>query len=242
MLRLLESGLPHPARGVFTTRDGGTSTTPWDSLNLAVHVGDAHAKVQSNRALLATELGLDGLAFGKQVHGAGVRQVNALSKKTSRGLDDTDAMVTTTPGLALVIMGADCLPLLLTSVNGTAVVGAAHVGRGGLVAGVVASVVTAMRARGAAELTAVLGPGICAGCYEVPGSMAGEIERAAPGSRSTSRTGGVSVDLRRGASRQLEALGVAVEQVDRCTAEDPGLFSYRRDGITGRQAGVVWLS
>jgi YfiH family protein len=226
---------------VFTTRDGGTSAPPWDSLNLAVHVGDAHAKVQANRELLAAEAGVVGLAFGKQVHGAGVRQVSGLSKKTSRGLDDTDALVTTTPGIGLVIMGADCLPLLLTSVSGTPIVGAAHVGRGGLIAGVVGLVVSAMRGLGATELVAVLGPGICGGCYEVPGSMAGEVERAAPGSRSTSRAGTVSVDLRRGASSQLKALGVACTHVDRCTAEEPAFYSYRRDGVTGRQAGVVWL-
>lgn len=241
MLRLLESGLPHPARGVFTTREGGASAPPWDSLNLAVHVGDAHAKVQANRAQLAAEAGVEGLAFGKQVHGAGVRQVRALSKKTSRGLDDTDALVTTTPGLGLVIMGADCLPLLLASVSGTPAVGAAHVGRGGLVAGVVTATVSAMRDLGAGDLVAVLGPGICGDCYEVPGSIAGEVERAAPGSRSTSRTGSVSVDLRRGASAQLAALGVPCTQVDRCTAEDPAFFSYRRDGVAGRQAGLVWL-
>jgi YfiH family protein len=241
VLRLLESGLPHPARGAFTTRAGGTSSAPWDSLNLAVHVGDAHAKVQANRALVAAEAGVEGLAFGKQVHGAGVRQVGSLSKKTSRGLDDTDALVTTTPGIGLVIMGADCLPLLLASVAGTPVVGAAHVGRGGLVAGVVPAVVAAMRGLGGTDLVAVLGPGICGGCYEVPGSMAGEVERAAPGSRSTSRAGTASVDLRRGASSQLQALGVACTHVDRCTAEEPAFYSYRRDGVTGRQAGLVWL-
>lgn len=236
---MLDAGLPAPARGVFTTRQGGVSLPPWDSLNLAVHVGDAFAKVQENRARLVAALGVDGLAFGKQVHGAGVRVVRGLSKRTSRGLDDTDGLVTSVPGIALVMMGADCLPVLLA---GEGVVGAAHVGRGGLVKGVLAEVVRVMREEGARTLTAVVGPGICGACYEVPPSMAGEVEKAAPGSRSRTRTGTTGVDLAAGASGQLTRLGVPVTTVGGCTLEQPHLFfSYRRDGVTGRHGGAVWL-
>jgi YfiH family protein len=237
---VLDAGLPAPARGAFTTRQGGFSRPPWDSLNLAVHVGDAFATVQRNRAHLTGQLALDGLAFGKQVHGTGVRVVRGLSKKTSRGLDDTDALVTSVPGLALVTMGADCLPVLLA---GDGVVGAAHVGRGGLVKGVLAEVVRVMRAEGATELTAVIGPGICGACYEVPPSMAGEVEKAVPGTRCETRAGTTGLDLTAGATAQLAALGVASTAVGGCTVEQPELFfSYRRDGVTGRHGGVVWLT
>ena len=240
MLDLLDAPLPAPARGVFTTRPGGVSLPPWDSLNLAVHVDDAFAKVQENRARLVEALGVDGLAFGKQVHGDGVRVVRGLSKKTSRGLDDTDGLVTTVPGIALVMMGADCLPVLLA---GEGVVGAAHVGRGGLVRQVLARVVDVMRAEGAAALTAVIGPGICGACYEVPPSMAGEAEKAVPGSRSSTRTGTTGIDLTAGATSQLERLGVEVTTVGGCTLEQPErFFSYRRDGVTGRHGGAVWLT
>jgi YfiH family protein len=242
VLRLLESGLNGPARGVFTTREGGGSRAPWDALNLAVHVGDRHATVQANRAALAAQLGVTGLAFAKQVHGAGVRRVDGLSNKTSRGLDDTDALVTTTPGIGLVVMGADCLPVLLASQSGAPVAAAAHVGRGGLVARVLPATVAAMRELGAEEVVAAIGPGICAGCYEVPASMAGEVEKAVPGTRSTTRSGTVSLDLRRGAEAQLTQEGVRAGHVDLCTVEEPSLFSYRRDGVTGRHAGVVWLA
>lgn len=239
MLALLDAPLPAPARGVFTTRVGGFSRPPWDALNLAVHVEDAFATVQRNRALLVEQLGIEGLAFAKQVHGAGVRVVRGLSKRTSRGLDDCDALVTTVPGLGLVMMGADCLPVLLA---GDGVVGAAHVGRGGLQAGVLPALVAAMRAEGATALSAVIGPGICGGCYEVPGSMAGEVEKAAPGSRCTTRQGTVGLDLAAGATGQLAALGVPASAVGGCTLEQPERFySYRRDGLTGRHAGVVWL-
>lgn len=205
-----------------------------------MHVDDAFATVQANRAALAEELGVAGLAFAKQVHGAGVRVVRGLSKKTSRGLDDTDALVTSVPGLALVMMGADCLPVLL---SGGGVVGAAHVGRGGLIKGVLPEVVRVLREEGAGDVTAVIGPGICGACYEVPASMAGEAEKAAPGSRCTTRTGTTGIDLTAGATAQLVALGVVVTAVGGCTLEQPeDYFSYRRDGRTGRHGGVVWLS
>ena len=240
MLDLVDAPLPVPARGVFTTRAGGVSLPPWDALNLAVHVDDAFGKVQDNRARLVEALGVEGLAFAKQVHGAGVRVVRGLSKKTSRGLDDTDALVTSVPGLALVMMGADCLPVL---VAGSGVVGAAHVGRGGLVKGVLPELVRVMRSEGAQDLVAVIGPGICGACYEVPASLAGEVEKAVPGSRCTTRTGTTGVDLTAGATAQLTALGVTTTAVGGCTLEQPErFFSYRRDGVTGRHGGAVWLT
>lgn len=182
---------------------------------------------------------MQGLAFGKQVHGGGVRVVRGLSKKASRGYDDTDALVTATPGVALVMMGADCLPVLLA---GDTVVGAAHVGRGGLVHQVLTRTAEVMREEGAEEIRAVIGPGICGGCYEVPASMAGEVEKAAPGTRCTTATGTVGLDLTAGATAQLVTLGIPVTTVGGCTLEQPELFfSYRRDGLTGRHGGVVWL-
>lgn len=240
---LLDAGLPGPARGVFTTRQGGVSLPPWDGLNLAVEVGDAFAKVQRNRALVAEQLGVPGLAFAKQVHGTGVRVVGGLSNKTSRGLDDTDGLVTAVPGVPLAIKGADCLPVLLASVSGTPVVGAAHVGRRGLVSGVLSRVVTVMREQGALQIQAVIGPGICGRCYEVPGSMAGEVEKAVPGSRCVTAAGTTGIDLRRGAEAQLQVERIDATVVGGCTLEQPDrFFSYRRDGVTGRQAGVVWLT
>lgn len=242
MLGLLDAGLPAPARGVFTTRQGGASRPPWDSLDLAVHVGDAHATVQHNRALLVAELGLQGLAFGKQVHGRGVRLVKGLSTRTTRGLDDTDGLVTTVPGIGLAMMGADCLPVLLSAAGPVPVVGAAHVGRPGLAKGVLLEVVRVMQEQGGAAITAVLGPGICGRCYEVPASLAGEVDKAAPGSRATTRQGTASIDLLAGASAQLARAGVPVSSVGGCTLEQPQrFFSYRRDGVTGRHAGIVWL-
>jgi YfiH family protein len=241
VLDLLDAGLPTPFRGVFTTRHGGVSAPPYDALNLALHTGDDWDRVHANRDLLGRALGLTyrELVFGRQVHGTGVRLVTrASSRARDRGLVDTDGLVTTTPGLAVVIMGADCLPVLLAA---DGVVGAAHVGRKGLAAGVLREVLRVMRDAGAGSIVARIGPGVCGRCYEVPQAMADEVEEQAPGSRATTRAGQPSIDLAAGARRQLLDDGVLdIAEAGGCTLEQPDrFFSYRRDGVTGRHAGAV---
>jgi copper oxidase (laccase) domain-containing protein len=99
-----------------------------------------------------------------------------------------------------------------------------------------------MRDQGATRIAATIGPGICGLCYEVPGSLAGEVEKAVPGSRSSTRQGTTSVDLTAGALGQLAALGITATAVGGCTLEQPErFFSYRREPTTGRHAGVIWL-
>jgi polyphenol oxidase len=246
-LDLLDAGLPAPARGVFTSRAGGTSLPPYEGLNLALHTDDDGDRVHANRDLLGRAIGLSyrELVFVRQVHGTTVRVVERSSARArDRGLPDADALVTRTAGLALVVMGADCLPVLLAD-PAAGVVGAAHVGRQGLVLGVLRALLDAMTDLGAdaGRVAAAVGPGICGRCYEVPPAMAADAERAAPGSRSTTRRGTAGIDLTAGAVAQLEALGVAGATLHGgCTAEQPDrFFSYRRDGRTGRHAGVVWL-
>jgi YfiH family protein len=232
----------HGARLVFTDRTGGVGLPPYDALNLALHTGDEEDRVQANRGLVAQAVRLTAgdLVFGQQVHGTGVRAVHASSEVPRGGAPDTDGLVTTARGVAVVMMGADCLPVLLAA---DGVVGAAHVGRAGLAGGVVREVLRVMRAEGAGAVAARIGPGVCGRCYEVPADMAVEVERLAPGSRATTRTGAPSIDLVAGVRRQLAAEGVDdVEHVEACTLEEADrFFSYRRDGVTGRQAGLAVL-
>jgi hypothetical protein len=232
------------ARMVFTDRAGGVSAPPYDALNLALHTDDDWDRVHANRDLLARQLGLSyrDLVFGQQVHGAGVRLVSRPSSRAhDRGLPQTDGLVTTTPGLGLVMMGADCPPVLLVA---DGVIGAAHVGRPGLAAGVLLEVLRVMREQGATAVTAWIGPRVCGGCYEVPAEMAAEVEAVVPGSRATTRRHTPSIDLAAGARQQLHDAGVPdVVEVGGCTLEQrERFFSYRRDGRTGRHAGVVLLT
>ncbi|MCW2776832.1 MAG: hypothetical protein JWN17_557 [Frankiales bacterium] len=240
-LPLLDAGLPG---GWFTTREGGVSAGPWEGLNLALHVDDEPSRVFANRDLLRTAVGADSLVFAQQVHGDGVAVVDRASSRGSEGgVAGVDALVTATPGLGLVVMAADCLPVLLLD-REAGVAAAAHAGRQGLLAGVLERTVETMTGLGAdpARTVASIGPAAGACCYEVPAAMADDAESRLPGTRGTTRAGTPSVDLLAGARTVLAGQGLAdVVAVDRCTVHDDAFFSYRRFGTTGRHAGVVVL-
>jgi YfiH family protein len=227
---------------VVTTRAGGSSQPPYDTFNLGDHVGDEPASVFANRKRLATELGLgdDRLAWMEQVHG---RTATIMDGTETSPAEATDALVTAEPGLALVVLVADCVPILLAEPN-AGVVAAVHAGRVGARVGVLPAALEAMRSAGAEthRIEALLGPAICGDCYEVPAAMAADVEKHLPGSAGRTRKGTPGLDLRAGLWRQLADLGVGKIGVDpRCTAEDKSLFSFRRDGTTGRIAGITWM-
>lgn len=229
-------------RRVVTTRAGGSSAAPYDTFNLGDHVGDEPSAVAMNRKRLATELGLgeDRLAWMEQVHG---RTATIVDGSETTAAEATDALVTAVPGLALVVLVADCVPILLSEPE-AGVVGAVHAGRVGARVGVVPAALEAMVSLGARldRVEALLGPAICGACYEVPAAMARDVEAHLPGSAAKSRKGTPSIDLRAGLWRQLADLGVGKIGTDpRCTVEDKTLFSYRRDGTTGRIAGITWV-
>jgi len=229
-------------RRVVTTRAGGASRPPYDTFNLGDHVGDDAGDVYANRKRLATELGLteDRLAWMEQVHG---RTATVVDGSETSAAEATDALVTAQTGLALVVLVADCVPLLLADAE-AGVVAAVHAGRVGARVGVVPATIEAMRSLGAepARTEALLGPAICGDCYEVPADMAADVEKHVPGSACKTRKGTPGLDLRAGLWRQLADLGVGKIGVDpRCTNEDKTLFSFRRDGTTGRIAGITWL-
>ncbi len=222
------------------------SAGPYASLDLALHVQDERSHVLANRRLVARETGLedDALVFAEQVHGAEVAVVDR-SSAGNAGVAGVDGLVTATPGLGLVVLAADCLPVLLAD-PGAGVVGVAHAGRQGLLAGVLEATLAAMQDLGASAATtaAVLGPAACGGCYEVPAAMADDAERRLPGSRGTTRQGTPSVDLSAGARAALRSAGVSdVTAVGGCTLEQPDRwYSYRRDRTTGRHGGLVRLA
>ncbi len=229
-------------RRVVTTRAGGASRPPYDTFNLGDHVGDDEGDVFANRKRLAAELGLaeNKLAWMEQVHG---RTATIVDGSETRAAEATDALVTATPGVALVVLVADCVPILLADAE-AGVVAAVHAGRVGTRVGVVPAAVAAMREVGAEphRIEALLGPAICGDCYEVPAAMAADVEKHVPGSAGKTRKGTPGLDLRAGLWRQLADLGVGRIGVDpRCTNEDKTLFSYRRDGTTGRIAGITWI-
>ena len=159
----------------------------------------------------------------------------------ARSLVEADGMVTYVPGTALLIRVADCVPVLLADPT-RGVVGAAHAGRNGLVAGVVPATLQHMRDLGAEHLVAWVGPHICGRCYEVPEEMRREVAKAVPEAAAETSWGTPALDVGAGVVAQLRAAGVEVVDASRCTREDEELWSYRRDGGTaGRLGALVWV-
>jgi polyphenol oxidase len=229
-------------RRVTTTRAGGVSKPPFDTFNLGDHVGDAPAAVAANRARLARAIGLGAgrVVWMNQIHGD---RVEVVDEPRDVSFDDTDALVTRVPRLALAVVTADCVPVLLADAR-AGVAAAVHAGRVGAQRGVVARTVEAMLKLGAqaGDISALLGPAVSGRNYEVPAAMADEVEAALPGSRATTAAGKPGLDLRAGIACQLKDLGVISIDIDpRCTVADPALFSHRRDAPTGRLASLVWM-
>jgi YfiH family protein len=229
-------------RRVVTTRAGGVSKAPFDSFNLGDHVGDDQKAVEANRARLAEGIGLtpDRLVWMEQVHG---RTVGVVDGPRAEPLEATDGAVTKQPGLGLVVLTADCVPVLLGDQE-AGVVGAVHAGRVGARVGVVVETLKAMLAQGAEleRIEVLLGPAVCGECYEVPADMQSDVEKHLPGSASKSRKGTPALDLRAGLWNQLGSAGVGKIGVDpRCTFEEKDLFSHRRQAPTGRLASVIWI-
>jgi len=228
------------ALALFTGRAGGVSGAPF-GLNLSGTVGDAVGAVAANRRLAAAACGLDpaDLAWMNQVHGIRVSYVPG--RQAGPDVPAADAIFTDVPGLAMSVLVADCAPVLLADPGG--LVGAAHAGREGMAAGVVPALVAAMTAAGAdpGRMHALIGPAICGRCYEVPDALRARVAAAVPEAACQSAAGTAGLDIRAGVRAQLRQAGVREVRTDpRCTAESPGLFSYRRDGTTGRFAGLVW--
>jgi YfiH family protein len=216
--------LPH----FFTDRRKGSSLGVYESLNFGFHVGDDVSAVTANRLMLGNA------QFMNQVHGNEVVVIEGVLDQ-----DPTcDAMVTTTAGISLVVMVADCIPLLLISKKAVAAV---HVGRAGLINKVAIKALNEMKELGAIDVHAILGPSICGRCYEVPLKMQQEVIADHPAALSTTRIGTPALDLSAALVAELVAEGVSYEASPICTMEDPLYYSYRRDNQTGRFAGVVSL-
>ena len=227
---------------VFTSRAGGVSAAPYDSFNLGTHVGDDATDVAANRARLAQILGLpeERFVWMEQLH---TNTVTLVDGPSATPVEATDALVTKEKNLALCVLVADCTPVLLSD-HTAGVIGAAHAGRMGARNGIVKNTVEAMVGLGAepSRIQVLLGPAAAGNSYEVPEGMALDVEKHLPGSRTRTTKGTPGIDVRAGLVRQLMSLGVTPIDADpRDTITDTDFFSHRREGVTGRQAGVIWM-
>ena len=225
---------PGPYEVIFSTREGGVSEGPWASLNLGRKTGDEPERVDENRRLLCAEAGADpdALALNYQHHSADVLRARPGARD-----DRADGLWTDEPGLPVLALSADCLPIVLARANGDRpALAVLHAGWRGLLAGIAESGVSAL---GGGPVAAIVGPGIGPCCYDVGDEISAEFSRAF--GEGLTREG--RLDLWTAAEVALRRAGCdAVERLDLCTACAPErFFSHRRDrGITGRQ-GVIGL-
>lgn len=244
---------PGNVSSLSTTRRGGTSKAPYDDgggaggLNLGAHVGDSPQAVAANRALLRSRLPAEP-GWLTQVHGSQVVDAREASRAMeSGGMLNADACIATEPGVVCVIQTADCLPVLFCDSVGK-VVGAAHAGWRGLANGVLENTVTRMREAGAGDILAWLGPAIGPSCFEVGDEVVQAFVEHDGGCASAfaPRPGTASkhlADIYALARRRLASAGVTrVWGGTRCTvSERDQFYSYRRDGVTGRMASLIWF-
>lgn len=244
--------LPSSVGALATSRDGGVSLGPYGDgkggggLNLGLHVDDDPAAVHANRERL--QAWLPGRpAWIAQVHGADV--VDAATVGAHQPVRTGDASIAVNSNVVCAILTADCLPVLFASLDGK-VVGAAHAGWRGLAGGVLGATVAAMRAEGAGEITAWMGPAIGAEAFEVGPDVLDAFTAACPGAPTRAcftdypgRPGKYLADMFTLARLMLKQDGVErVHGGGQCTASAPERFySYRRDGVSGRQASLIWL-
>ncbi|WP_447771535.1 peptidoglycan editing factor PgeF [Pseudomonas kilonensis] len=230
---------PAPARvkACVTTRAGGVSLAPFDSLNLGDHVGDDPAAVAENRRRLTDQFAITP-AWLQQVHGIAVVEADPAQVATA------DASWTDTPGIACTAMTADCLPVLFCNRAGTRVA-AAHAGWRGLANGVLEATLDSL-AVPADEILAWLGPAIGPQAFEVGPEVReafiAQLPQAAQAFTASPNAGKFLADIYTLARLRLAARGVtAVYGGGLCTVTDPRFFSYRRNPRTGRFASLIWI-
>ncbi len=223
------------AMALFTTRRGGCSRGPYASLNLGRWTEDEPAAVERNRELIQAELGVR-FVYGRQVHGTAVASAGTATVRP----EDADGQLTSTRGLAPMVLTADCLPI---AIAGDGAVAMLHAGWRGLAGGIVERGVDRLRRLVGAgtPVAAAIGPGAGPCCYEVSEDVHARFAQHRADLRR-----GANLNLKAIARLELERAGIeTVHDVELCTiCSGPGLFfSHRREaGMTGRQAGVAWLS
>ena len=233
------------AAAAFTSRKGGVSVAPFSYLNLAEHVGDNPHAVLENRRRLRAAIGCP-VMWMNQVHSD---RVHVARPGYTDKPPTADALIVPAERFsklelavpAAAVMVADCLPLLLASSDGR-FVAAVHVGRAGLVAGIIERVLEEFNQLGVPsnDLHAALGPSICGKCYEVPLEMQRHVCGIRPAAWSQTRWQTPGLDIPAAVYSHLTGAGVTIAfRSKRCTFEDSSLFSYRRSGTTGRFVGII---
>ena len=223
-----------------TDRNGGVSVAPFDTLNVGDHVGDDPNAVAENRRLVAAAAELPPpkrWVWMQQVHGSAVHWAT----DPTGDPPEADAAVTAMPFLPLAVLTADCAPVVIACDDA---VGVVHAGHRGLLSGVLENAVHELRVAGAGEVRAFLGPCIRVERYEFGADdLARLVEHLGPHVAGRTADGKPALDIPAGVRAALESVGVdSLDDSGVCTSATPEFFSYRRDGVTGRQVTIAMLT
>lgn len=239
---------PNNVRAVVTTRHGGCSVAPYNSLNLAYHVGDEPTKVVENRRKLLTALNeiapCGPPQWLQQVHGTDVVDAFSEPKRRAQTVPEADAVTTTHRGLPCVVMTADCLPVFFCDRYGNRVA-VAHAGWRGLCNGILEN--TLAKFDNPAEVMCWLGPAIGAKAFEVGAEVRDAFIKVDPAAKKAfvaKANGKYMADIYDLARQRLMKAGIGmINGGDLCTVSDEErFFSYRREQTTGRMASIIWLA
>jgi polyphenol oxidase len=242
--RLEAHGLTH----AFTTRHGGLSNPPYESFNLAFHVGDDPLHVRQNQQLLSDALGydLERLVYMRQIHSNIVHIVNENDRFNHP--PECDALITNQKNTPLMIMSADCIPIILYDPI-QHVIAVVHAGRAGAFLNIIQTCIHTMQSAFTCNVTdiiAVLGPSIHGCCYEINQDIASEAKRLGYADMITRKACGIYLHVNHIVTKQLQDIGVneaCIEELSYCTScHNERFFSYRADKhTTGRIAAIALL-
>jgi YfiH family protein len=221
------------AKWAYSSRKGGNSVAPYESLNFATHVGDNSIAVAFNRSSVLTEFGYKDATWPGPVHGTDI----GLVEKSSGLFPDVDGLITKRRETVLTTMGADCVPLIAVEVEKKIAL-TAHIGWKGAADSIHDSILDAITGLGGdlKNTKIILGPAICGNCYKVAEDRIADVSKVLPAAKTES-----GLDIRLGLQGVFKPLVQSVEILGECTFESPEFFSHRRDGMTGRQAAFVVL-
>ena len=223
----------------FTDRHGGVSAPPYNSLNLALHVGDNKDDVEKNRKILQRRLNFKNIIWMEQIHKSNIQ---IISSPQPQPIPDCDAIITDQPNIALAVMVAGCIPILMFDPKRN-VIAAIHAGRNGTFLQIGAKTVKIMQKEFGclpADILVFMGPSIQVCCYEIGDKLISIVKK----NFGKKYINDKMLNLQKLNYDQLIKSKIRADNIkisNTCTCCDNNYFSYRRDGITGRFVGVIWM-
>lgn len=236
-LGILAEGKLGSASWLITNRWSGASEIPYHENNFAINVGDDPIAVAANRNSLVVQIDRS-VIFPVACHSNTSVWVE---KADFNNIENTDGLITKNRKIALAVLSADCATVLLNAKD-LNLIAALHAGWKGMKDGILPKAISELKKAGTSEISAILGPAICADCYPVSSERFLEVKQSVPAAAVINKNQEYAIDVKAGLIAQLLEAQVEYESIAECSFESSDLYSFRRDERTGRNASVIWLN